>query len=97
MVECLLDLFGLVDLALFQAAAQFFHCHVHVDDFVRSLQKAIGYGLTDLNAGRTSDSIIQGFQVLDIDSGHHMDAFIQQVQHVPVTLLVFGTRNIGVS
>ena len=42
------------------------------------------------------DGVIERLDVLDIDRGHHVDAGVEQLQHIFVTLAILSPRNVGV-
>ena len=92
----LLDFFGSVYFALTQAGAQLVHSHVHVHHFVGTLEKAVGDGLADDSVGGAVDGVVERFQVLDVDRGHHVDAGVEQFQNILVTLAILAAGNIGV-
>ena len=79
-----------------QARAQLVHRHVDVDHFVGALEKAVGDGFADDGVGGAVDRVVQRFKVLDVDGGHHVDAGIEQLQHIFVALAVLAAGHVGV-
>ena len=92
----LFNFFGGVDLALAEAVAQFVHRDVDIDHFVGALEKAVGNGLADDGVGGTIDGIVQRLEVLDVDRGHHVDAGVEQLEHIFVALAVLAAGDVGV-
>ena len=79
-----------------QPVAQLVHSQVDVHHFVGALEKAVGNGLADGRVRRAVDGVVQRFQMLNVHRGHHVDAGIQQFQHVFVPLAVLAAGNVGV-
>ena len=94
--ERLLDLFRLVDLALTQPAAQFLHRDIDVDDLVGAVEEGIGHGLAHAHAGGAGDGVVERLEVLDVDRRQHVNASLEQFEHVFVALGVPRARHIRV-
>ena len=87
---------GGVDFALAEAGAQLFHGDVDVDHFVGALEEVVGDGLADDGVGGAVDGVVQRLKVLDVDGGHHVDAGVEQVEHVLIALAVLAAGDVGV-
>ena len=87
---------GGVNLALAQARPQLVHGHVDVHHFVGALEEVVGNGLADDGVGGAVDGVVQRLQVLDVHRRHHVDAGVQQLQHIFVALAVLAAGNVGV-
>ena len=92
----LLHLFRRVDLSLPQTVAQLVHGDVDVHHFVGALEKAVGNGFADGRVRGAVDGVVQRFKVLDVDRGHHVDAGVQQLQHIFIALAILAAGHIGV-
>ena len=95
LLERLLDLLGLVHLALSQAALQFLHGDIDVDDFVGAIEERVGNGLPHTDAGHAPDGIVERLEVLDVDRGQHADARVEQFQDVLIALVVPAAGHVG--
>ena len=94
--ERLFDLLGPVDLAFAQPVAQLLDRDVDVDDFVGALEERVGHRFAHAHAGDLGDRVVQRLEVLDVDGGHHVDAGVEDLEHVLVALLVAAARHVGV-
>ena len=80
--ERLLDLGGIVDLALPQSGAERLDRDVHVDDLVGALEDPVGNRLPHPDAGGRRDRVVQRLDVLDVDRGNDVDAGVEQLENV---------------
>ena len=84
-----------IDFTGFQAGNEFFGSEVDVHHFIRFLQYTVRDTLFDFDAGDALNFFVDAFNVLDVDSGNHIDTFVQQIHHVLPTFLVSAAFYIG--
>ncbi len=83
--------FANVNLALFQPLTQVVRRQVHQHHFIGGIEKRVRHGF----AGHAADHVVEAFQMLHVDGGHHVDAGIQQLVDI---LPAFGmARATGVA
>ena len=84
-----------IDFTGFQAGDEFFGSEVDVHHFIRFLQYTVRDTLFDFDAGDALNFFVDAFNVLDVDSGNHIDTFVQQIHHVLPAFLVSAALYIG--
>ena len=84
----LLNFFRRVNLSLSQPRSQLVNGYVDVHDFIGALEKAVRNGLADLHVGRAGHGVVQRFKVLNVECRKHVDARVEQFEHVFVALAV---------
>ena len=89
--------FGNVHLAFVQPLGQLFGRKVDQLDFIGCLEHAVGQALAHFDTGNALDEIVETLEVLHIECCEHIDAGIQDLFDVLVTLFVATAGNIGVS
>ena len=94
--ERLLDLLGLVDLALPQARPKFLDGDIDVDDLVGPIEERIRHGLTHAHARDSADGVVERFEMLDVHRRHHANAGVEDLEHVLIALLVAAARSVRV-
>ncbi len=95
-LDGVLGLLGHVDLALLQALQQLLGRDVHQLDLVGALEQGVGDVLPHHHAGDLRHGVLEALQVLHVDRGEHVDAGVQQVDHVLPALHVQGALDVGV-
>ena len=93
--QCRLHLLRAINLAGFQTGYQFFGSQVDVHHLVRFLKDTVGDALFDFDAGDALHFFVHALDVLDVDGGNHVDAFVQKVHHVLPTLFVTTAFYVG--
>ncbi len=89
-------LVGQIDLALLQAFDQLARRDVDQHDVVEPVEHRIGHGLGHAHAGDAQHHVVEAFQMLDVDRGPHVDAGIEQFDHVLPAALVAAARRVAV-
>jgi hypothetical protein len=87
---------GRVDLALGQPLAQLVGRQVDQFDRVGHVQQRIGHLLMHGDAGDLAHSVGAALEVLDIDRGVDVDAGLEQLEHILITLEVARAGGVGV-
>ena len=95
-LQCLLDLFGNIDLALVKSSDQFVGRDVDEFDFVRFVDNGIRDRLGDSDTRDLGDHVVQAFQVLDVDGGPNVDARLEQFPNILPTLGVPASQRVRV-
>ena len=90
------DLLRRVDVAVRHPAAQRLGRHVDHLDLVGGADDGVGHGLPLRHPGDLLDHVVEGFQVLDVDRGDHVDPGVEQFLHVLPALLVARSGHVGV-
>jgi len=90
----LFRLFGQIDLAFLQALDEIVGRQIDELDFIGPVQKRVGHGLPDDDAGDLADNVVQALQMLDIDGGINGDAGIEELLDILPPLLVTGPGGI---
>lgn len=77
--------FGLtcnIDFSFMQSLAQIVWRQIDQHHFVRRVEKGIGYGFANLNAGHAADHVVQAFEMLNIYRGENINACFKQLFNV---------------
>ena len=90
------DLLRRVDVPVRHPAAQRLRRHVDHLDLVGGADDGVGHGLPLRHPGDLLDHVVEGFQVLDVDRGDHVDPGVEQFLHVLPALLVARPGHVGV-
>ena len=90
------DPFGRVDVPVRHPPAQRLRGHVDQFDLFGGPDHLVRHGLGLLDAGDRGDHVVEGFQVLDVHRGDHVDAGVQQLFDVLPPLVVRGAGGVGV-
>ena len=85
-----------VDLAFLQALQQLLGRDVHQLDLVGPLEQGVRDVLPHQHPGDLGHSVLEAFQVLHVHRGEHVDARVQQVDHVLPALHVKRALDVGV-
>ena len=94
-VKCCLDALARVDIAVLHALAQGVRGDIDQLHFVGLVQDPVGQRFTHAHARDAGHQVVQTLQVLDIECGHHIDARIEDFQHVLVAFGVLGAGHVG--
>jgi hypothetical protein len=95
-LDRLLRLVRHVDLALAEALQEIVGRQVDQLDVVGLLEHGVGHRLADHDAGDLGDDVVEALDVLDVHRGVHVDAGIEELDHVLPALGVAGPRRVGV-
>ena len=90
------DLLRRVDVPVRHPAAQRLGRHVDQLDLVGRADDRVGHGFPLRHAGDLLDHVVEGFQVLDVDRGDHVDPGVEQFLDVLPALLVARPGHVGV-
>ena len=90
------DPFRRVDVPVRHPPAQRLRGHVDQFDLFGGPDHLVGDGLGLFDAGDRGDHVVEGFQVLDVHRGDHVDAGVEQLIDVLPTLLVRRAGGVGV-
>jgi len=94
--EGLLNFFRGVDFSLAETGAEFFDGDVDVDDLVGAFDEAVGDGFADGGVCRAGDGVVEGFQMLDVDGSHDVDAGLEELEDIFVAFAVFAAGDVCV-
>ena len=95
-LDRLLRLVRHVDLALAEAFQEIVGRQVDQLDVVGLLEHRVGHRLADHDAGDLGDDVVEALDVLDVHRGVHVDAGVEELEHVLPSLGVAGPRRVGV-
>ena len=73
---------GDIDLAFVQALAQIVGGKIDQHHIVSSIEKRIGDGFANLNAGDAADHIIEALQMLHVDGSKNVNTGFQQLFNI---------------
>ena len=90
------DLLRRVDVPVRHPAAQRLGRHVDHLDLVGRADDGVRHGFPLRHAGDLLDHVVEGFQVLDVDGGDHVDPGVEHLLDVLPALLVARAGNVGV-
>ena len=79
---------GDIDLAFVQALAQIVGGKIDQHHIVSGIEKRIGDGFANLNAGDAADHIIEAFQMLHVDGSKNVNTGFEQFFNILPTLRV---------
>ena len=82
MLNCSFCLTGDINLAFVQALAQIVGGEIDQHHIVGGIEKRVGYGFTNLNAGNAADHVIETFQVLHVNGSKNINPGFQQLFNV---------------
>ena len=85
-----------VDAPLAQPLQEDVRRDIHQLDLVVPLEDCIRHRLTHGHAGDLCHHIIEAFDVLHVERGVHVDAGVQQLEHILPALAVAAARGVGV-
>ena len=91
-----LRLLGEIDLAFLQALQQLVGREVHQLDLIGALEHGVGHRLAHDDAGDLGHDVVEALDVLDVERRVHVDARVEQLEHVLPPLGVPGARRIRV-
>ena len=77
-----------IDLAPGESLAELPSGKIHQRDLVGEIQHAVRHGLAHLDAGDLRDGLGATFDVLDVERGEHVEARVEEFEHVLIALRV---------
>src|SRR5262245_685416 len=90
-VERLRNFDDVVNLALAKSTPQRVYRDIDVHDFVSASKKMVRNGFAHTYAGGSRHYIIQGFEMLDVDSGDYRDPCMKKIKDIFIPFSILRT------
>ncbi len=94
--DCPFGIFTDIDFAFFQSLAQIVRRQIHQHHFISAVEERIGHGFAHPDTGYAAHHIIQAFQMLHVNRGHHVDPGVQQFFNILPALGMTGSAHVAV-